>query len=346
MLSRAENAALTAVTQRLDRCYSGEQCDWALFYQPRKEMANFATRYHLVYPALAYFILLKQQPDLAGTIRPKLDTMYRGLLDERVWSYWHRELDETTSPLEERNLTYAGRLATFVGFYIDAFGEPPAETIDLEGHSTTYRDLSESLHRQMLESPSCGVSCYRHQSMVMCNAHMLINNVLHDRLFGTSYASANAAWLQTLDDHLVRNEPDGPLFYYGTKSHTAAPEEKKKSVGADIWALFLMSGVISERVSDWFERWQSNITYSDDRAYVDVTPKDLEIEFSSVALATSWAFCLAKELGQNDRAEWLRNSLKDQVVTGFELDPLLSGLYLLGEMLRQGAFYRLVSGTG
>ncbi len=30
----------------------------------------------------------------------------------------------------------------------------------------------------------------------------------------------------------------------------------------------------------------------------------------------------------------LRNSLRDQVVTGFELDPLLSGLYLLGEKLR------------
>ncbi len=107
-----------------------------------------------------------------------------------------------------------------------------------------------------------------------------------------------------------------------------------------------MSGVISDRVSDWFEGWQSNIIYADDRAYVDVAPKDLEIEFSSVPLATSWAFCLAKELGQNDRAEWLRNSLKDQVVTGFELDPLLSGLYLLGEMLRPGAFYRLVWGTG
>ncbi len=345
-MSVSPNEAVAAATQRLDACYAGPECDWDRFFRPRREMANFATRYHLVYPALAYFITLKERSELADTVRPKLDTMYRGLLDERVWSYWHRELDETTWPLQERNLTYAGRLATFVGLYIDAFGEPPVDTIDLEGRSTTYRGLSESLHRQMTESPSCGVSCYHHQSMVMCNAHMLINNVLHDRLFGTSYASANEAWMRTLNDHLARNEPDGPLFYYGTKSNEVAPEEKKKSVGADIWALFLMSGVIPDRVSDWFERWQSNITYADDRAYVEVTPKDLEIEFSSVPLATAWAFCLAKELGQNERAELLRNSLKDQVVTGFELDPLLSGLYLLGEKLRPGAFYRLVSGAG
>lgn len=181
-MSVSPNEAVAAATQRLDACYAGPECDWDRFFRPRREMANFATRYHLVYPALAYFITLKERSELADTVRPKLDTMYRGLLDERVWSYWHRELDETTWPLQERNLTYAGRLATFVGLYIDAFGEPPVDTIDLEGRSTTYRGLSESLYRQMTESPSCGVSCYHHQSMVMCNAHMLINNVLHDRL--------------------------------------------------------------------------------------------------------------------------------------------------------------------
>lgn len=52
------NAARAAVLQRLERCYAGAECAWNLFYQPRWERANFATRYHLVYPALVYFILL------------------------------------------------------------------------------------------------------------------------------------------------------------------------------------------------------------------------------------------------------------------------------------------------
>jgi hypothetical protein len=38
---------------------------------------------------------------------------------------------------------------------------------------------AESLWKQGVASPNCGVSCYHHQSMVMCNAHLLINNVLH-----------------------------------------------------------------------------------------------------------------------------------------------------------------------
>lgn len=339
-----EDTAFFAATQRLERCYSGDECDWTRFYEPRREMANFATRYHLVYPALAYFVQLKGRPDQAAAIRPKLDTIYRGLLSPRTWRYWHSELDETTWPLQERNLTYAGRLATFVGFYIDAFGEPPAESIELDGHSTTYAALSESLWRQMAESPSCGVSCYHHRSMVMCNAHMLINNALHDRLFGTDYAAANQAWLSTIDDHLMTGENPGPMFFYGTKPDQPAPEEKKRSVGADIWTFFLMSSVEPERVRNWFEQWQQNITYEQDRAYVEISARDHEIEFSSNPLATAWAFCLTKELGQTERARLFRNTLRRDVAAGFELDPLLSGLYVLGQRLDKGGFRRLVTG--
>src|SRR5713101_9216417 len=237
------DATQSVLMQRLAPYYSGAECDWGLFYQPRQERANMATRYHLVYPALAYYVLLQEQPGLADELRPKLDTMYRSLLDPRCWKYWHTELGETTWPLQERNLTYAGRLATFVGFYIDAFGEPPAERIELDGRSISYNALSESLWKQGVASPNCGVSCYHHQSMVMCNAHMLINNVLHDRLFGTNYAQRNASWLKTVDEQLTRHEHNGPIFYYGTEPNLPRPAEDNQSVGADIWALFLMSGV-------------------------------------------------------------------------------------------------------
>ncbi len=343
-MSTEANAALQAATRRLDRCYSGSECDWSLFYEPRLEMANFATRYHLVYPALGYFIQLKKQPGLAGAIRPKLDTMYRGLLARRTWSYWHKELSETTWPLQERNLTYAGRLASFIGFYIDAFGEPPAKSIELDGRTITYSALSESLCRQMTESPTCGVSCYHRESMVMCNAHMLINNIVHDRLFGTGYAAANKAWLSTVVDHLMTGETSGPMFFYGTKPDEAVAAAKKRSVGADIWTFFLMSGVEPDRVRIWFEDWQQNITYARDRAIIEISPRDHEIEFSSNALATAWAYCLTKELGQPDRADMFAKALRNDVVAGFEHDPLLSGLYVLGERLDSGDFHRLVNG--
>ncbi len=339
-----QKAAVLAVRERLDRCYSGRDCQWNLFYRPRQERANCATRYHLVYPALAYFIQLKKEPDLAAILRPKLDTIYRGLLDPRTWRYWHDELHETTWPLQERNLTFAGRLATFVGFYIDAFGAPPAGRIELGGRSISYSELSDNLHRQMAASPNCGVSCYHHRSMVMCNAHMLINNVLHDRLFGTNYAQSNASWLKTVDEQLTRHEHNGPIFYYGTEPNLPRPAEDKQSVGADIWALFLMSGVVPDRVGAWFERWQHNITRAESRSYVEVSRRDAETEFASDLLASAWAFCLAKELAHENLARQLRCSLDAGALTGYELDPLLSGLYLLGELLEPGAFHRLVVG--
>ena len=279
----------------------------------------------------------------ASILRPQLDTMYRGLIDPRVWRYWHEELHETSWPLQERNLTYAGRLATFIGFYIDAFGLPPAGRIEFGDRSVTYSELSRSLWEQMGRSPNCGVSCYRHQSMTMCNAHLLINNILHDRLFGTSFASSNDAWIRTLTDHLVRSEGDGPLFYYGTQSNSVAPQRELVSFAADVWAFFLMSGIIPGQVSDWLDRLKSNIVCRDDSAIVPTTPSEVAREFSCDELATAWAFCLARELGRSREADLFRNSLRHGMISGFVQDPLISGLCLLGEVLKPGAFRRLVT---
>lgn len=334
----------TAV-ERLALCYAGGACDWSRVYRPKWEKANFASRYHLVYPALAYFVELKRDPDRAGRLRPQLDAIYRALLEPRCWSYWHRELGEETWPLQERNLTYAGRLATFIGFYIDAFGTPPADRIEIDGRATTYEDLSRDLREQMTESPSCGVSCYQHQSMVMCNAHLLINNLLHDRLFGSRFAVANADWLAVVEDNLLRGEESGPLFFYGTEPNKPTPLLEKRALGADIWALFLMSAVMPDRISSWFERWQRNIVREGDHALVRVAAWEPEQEFSSNELATAWAFCLAKELGQADRAQRLRRFLAPKVKEGFALDPYITGLFLLGERLEAGAFHRLVKGA-
>ncbi len=334
----------SAAKDRLERCYSDGACDWTRIYRPKREMLNFASRYHLVYPALAYFVELKRDPSQAERLRPQLDAIYRGLLEPRCWTYWHSELGEQTWPLQERNLTYAGRLATFIGFYIDAFGAPPADRIELEGRATTYEELSRGLWEQMTVSPSCGVSCYHHQSMVMCNAHMLINNRLHDRLFGTDFAAANARWLATVEDHLLSGEETGPLFYFGTQPDKPFPLVEKRALGADIWALFLMSGVVPDRVTTWFERWQRNIVSAGGGAFVRVADWEAEQEFSSNELATAWAFCLAKELGQRSRAERLRRYLVPRVEDGFELDPYNTGLFLLGEGLEAGAFHRLING--
>ena len=270
--------------------------------------------------------------------------MYRGLLDPRCWTYWHSELNEASWPLQERNLTFAGRLATFVGFYIDAFGMPPAERIVLENRSTTYAELSESLWRQMTSSPTGGVTCYRRESMTQCNAHSLINNVLHDRLFGTRYADANDRWLKTLEANLLTRDAAGALFYFGTESASCSPAKHRRSLGIDIWTLFLMSAVIPDRVRLWFGNWRRNILHTADGARVMIDSDESKAESSSTPLATAWTFCLARELGESELAEALRVTLLAEVEAGFELDPLLSGLYLLGESLQTNSFQRLVWG--
>ncbi len=334
-----------AAVDRLDLCYSGPECDWTRIHQPRNESMAMARRYQLIYPALAHFVALKRDPCQALKLRPQLDTIYRGLLDHRCWMYWHTGQDEETWPLQKGNLTYAGRLATFVGFYIDAFGEPPAAHIELDGGTTTYNALSRNLWEQAAASPSCGVSCYNNVSMVQCNAHLLINNVLHDRLFETKYSATNTNWLSSLEANFLCEGESGSMFYFGTQPNKAAANVEKRAIGTDIWTLFLMSGVVPERVSAWFEIWQRNLVHLGEHSCVQVDPLEPEEESSTNELATAWAYCLAKELGQEDRAERLRRFLLPKVGKGFEVDPYTTGLFLLGERLEKGAFHALINGV-
>ncbi len=340
------DAATAAALERLELCFSGPECDWTRFYKPKDESQAMGSRYQLIYSALGHFVELKRDPSQADKLRPQLDTIYRGLFDDRSWKYWYASWQkERTWPLQKGNLTYAGRLSTFIGFYIDAFGEPPADRIELDGQSTTYSDLSRNLWKQASESPSCGVSCFNNVSMLQCNAHMLINNVLHDRLFETKFSAVNADWLSSVEDNLLCDEKTGSMFYFGTQPNKAAANVENRAVGTDIWALFLMSGIVPERVSDWFETWQRNLVFEGDVAHVQVDARAPEEESSTNELATSWAYCLAKELGQADRAEQLRRYLAPRAVKGFEIDPYTTGLFLMGEHLEKGAFYSLINGV-
>ncbi len=189
------------------------------------------------------------------------------------------------------------------------------------------------------------MSCFNNVSMLQCNAHLLINNVLHDRLFETKFSAANADWLSSVEDNLLCDEETGSLFYFATQPNKAAANVEKRAVGTDIWALFLMSGIVPERVSDWFKSWQRNLVFEGDVAYVQVDELEPEEESSTNELATSWAYCLAKELGQADRAERLRRYLAPRAVKGFEIDPYTTGLFLMGEHLEKGAFYSLINGV-
>ncbi len=337
--------AAAAAAKRLEQLFSGSKCDWPRFYQPKNESMAFGSRYLLVYPALAYFVELSRDPNQADRIRPQLDTIFRGLIEERCWKYWHIENDIETWPLERANLTYAGRVATFVGLYINAFGEPPADSIEVDGRATTYKELSRNLHEQMSKSPSCGVSCFNNSSMVQCNAHLLINNVIHDRLYKTNYSDANANWLASVEKNLLCDEETGSIFFFGTQPNKPDANVDKRAIGTDIWALFLMSAIVPERVSEWFETWQRNVVSGEENTYVQVGPKDQEEESSTNELATAWAYCLAKELGQQERAEGLRQFLSPKVAKGFDVDPYVTGLFHMGEHLEKGVFRKLVQDT-
>ncbi len=95
-MQTAMGDATAAAVERLELCFSGPDCDWTRIYQPKNESMAMASRYQLIYPALAHFVALKRDPSQADKLRPQLDTIYRGLISERCWMYWHDGQNEQT----------------------------------------------------------------------------------------------------------------------------------------------------------------------------------------------------------------------------------------------------------
>lgn len=81
------------------------------------------------------------------------------------------------------------------------------------------------------------------------------------------------------------------------------------------------------------------------RQMVEWVPIDEDVEtpaeVASVEYATAWTLCLAAELGGTELHGRLNNFRAPLALTGFRVDPYMSGLCLLGHELDQGALHRL-----
>ena len=79
--------ATAAALERLELCFSGPDCDWTRFYQPKDDSMAMGRRYQLIYSALGHFVELNRDPSRADKLRPQLDTIYRGLFAYRSSHY-------------------------------------------------------------------------------------------------------------------------------------------------------------------------------------------------------------------------------------------------------------------
>jgi hypothetical protein len=84
------HSGMRCAIERLERCYSGGKIAWEQCFQPRWERGNFASRYHLVYPGLAFWILLRAKLDRAPTaarhnVQRASRTSVLAVLAHRTW---------------------------------------------------------------------------------------------------------------------------------------------------------------------------------------------------------------------------------------------------------------------
>ena len=62
--------ATAAAVERLELCFSGPDCNWARFYQPKDESMAMGSRYHLFIRRWRISWNSKRDPGQADKIRP------------------------------------------------------------------------------------------------------------------------------------------------------------------------------------------------------------------------------------------------------------------------------------
>ncbi|NJO04476.1 MAG: hypothetical protein HC876_02475 [Chloroflexaceae bacterium] len=189
---------------------------WNGFYMSQHEGMNFALRYQLSFACYALGALAlhpiasrAEQQRARSAMAALIDRM----LQRRVWAYWAARADQRNTdidPINEANVQYSGALSMMLGAYRVAGGdtrydEPftlvwsPADRFHY-----THTSVVDTIANQMQRNRHHGVECEPGRINVSTMNHALWGNLLHDRIFHTTYAITHDLWFEYVVKHLVQ----------------------------------------------------------------------------------------------------------------------------------------------
>jgi hypothetical protein len=233
--SRFLPAETAAVAERVrsatepQRAPNAEDLSWLRYLldrglQPIGELSGFDKIDQFQTSALRYqinhigYALSEYQTHYAPSFHGYLAQAQRNLIEQylqrSIWSYWLYEtawghLNFTDfDPAGRDNIMLTGWFGIQVSLYTSATGdrryaEPGSLAFKLNERKTFDHDvhtLARSVAQNLEQSAFCLYPCEPNWVYPICNHYGMTSLVLHDRLFGTSYAADNMErWLQSLD---------------------------------------------------------------------------------------------------------------------------------------------------
>ncbi|MBA3943531.1 MAG: hypothetical protein H0X37_03095 [Herpetosiphonaceae bacterium] len=303
---------LTGYLRWLEELAHQPLAGWNGFTTPRSDNMNFGLRFQIAFSGYALGAIAIREPEFRARCITALGALIERFLSPPVWAYWVAATG-SHDPVACANIQYSGHLGHLLGLYEllggDARFDQPWD-FEHNGQRTSYTHTGviEAIHRQMLANPYHGVECEAGCTYVSCNDHALWATLLHDRVHGTHFADANAAWLEFLQERLIFSGPRVPgrgavTAIYSTRLGRAAPLGLNFM---DAWSLALLAPLAPDLVQTQARRLWPRLHYeSDGTAYLPSANIWQRMEGSDAAVNSGFAFVLAVELGETAIADAL-----------------------------------------
>lgn len=287
--------------------------EWRGFFVPRSENMNFGLRFQLAFSCYAAGAIAHALPAERDRCLAIMAALIERMIDQRAWSYWARATG-SHDPVGWANIQYSGHLSHMLGLYEllggdNRWDQPFTFSCNDRSVAYTHTTLAAALHDQMIANRYHGIDCEPGNTFVACTDHALWSNVLHDRLHGTQFAAANDLWLDFVQRRLTFGGPrvagrGAFSAIYMTKLNIAAPLGLNFM---DSWSLALLHPIAPALARKLADRLWPRLHWLD-RATACLPSARIwtRMEGSDTAVNTGFAYLLAVELGDHDRASALK----------------------------------------
>jgi len=313
-------SSITSASPRLLRAYLAAferlalqpRDEWHGFFVPRSESMNFGLRFQLAFPCYAAAAIARAVPEERDRCLQIMAGLVERMLDQRAWAYWAHATG-SHDPVGRANIQYSGHLGHMLGLYEllggdDRFKRPLRFEYRGRAVEYTHQQLVTALYEQMRRNHYHGVECEPGNTYVACTDHALWATVLHDRLHGTAYAKVNSEWLAFLERRLAFRGPrvigrGAVTAIYFTRLQWAAPLGLNFM---DAWSLAFMAPLAPELTRRLARRLWPGLRGAGNTLCLPSAPLWTRMEGSDTAVNTGFAYVLAVELGEHERARRLR----------------------------------------
>jgi hypothetical protein len=241
-LAFALSPAETALLQRVRTIAAAPVDDFTVLGQTRGQRDG-GFRYQLAFLGYGLCSVVAGDPSL----RPEADSIFTRLVEKMehptTRAYW-KSLGYAGDGIQQDNIMYRGHLNLMYALAHDRFGV------------TKFDESFHMLSRQLFDEIASRrpVCCEPDQIFIQCNSVAVLSLYLHDRAFGTSYASAGPRLLAWAREHMRLG---GSMLLREDYHPSSGRSDARRAGYANAWVITFLSGVptldddVSRMYADW-----------------------------------------------------------------------------------------------